>query len=275
MNKIRIFKKEKSKDKSIKFFYKTSKGDLLYSVLILKENGKYNYCISCQIGCTNKCLHCATGKVNYSRDMTSDEIFAQVNLIKKNNKLNDRILFMGMGEPLLNYDNVIKTCKLFIEKSIIKSFKDIIISTSGIIDGIKKLGIEKDRPRLAVTIGFPDQKRRELLIPHSKIYKLELLMNECLNFQEKTGDEIIFEYPLIKNYNDSMEDIKQFINLIKDFRCEIHIIPFNEFKKSKFKRPSEKRIKEVIDILKNNDIYAFDKPSYGIDIYAGCGQLET
>ena len=273
-NELVINKKVQSLDGSTKYYYQLCDKEMVISVLIPKRNSLFNYCISCQIGCPCKCQHCATGKMEYIRDLSCQEIFAQVDLIKKNLDKNDKILFMGMGEPFFNYNNVLESCKLFVKNNIVKSYHNIIISTCGIIPGIKKLSNEKNRPKLAITIGNAIQSKRERLIPISKVFPIREVIEECIAFQEKTGDKIIFEYPLIRNINDSEEDIRSFIELIRSIECMIHVIPFNEFEGGNLKRPSNNEVKRFMKKLDEYSLDTYKKPSFGIDVYAGCGQLE-
>lgn len=209
------------------------------------------------------------------------EIVAQVSLIYKEQALlNFRpnrlgILFMGMGEPFFNYQNVMKAINIFISLESFKIPTDmIIISTSGIVPRILDFSSEICRPRLAVSINACDNALRDRLMPINKIYPLEQLLNTCKSFIERTGDKIIFEYVLIKNINDSEIHMQKLIKMLKPFDCEIHLIPFNENEHIKFFRPENEAIERFYLGCKNEGLEATLKPSYGVDILGGCGQLK-
>lgn len=273
---MKVVKKLVSLDASAKYLLKLVDGVHIEAVHIPQADGA-NLCISCQVGCMNKCRHCATGRIEYVRDLSSEEIVEQVETILEDEKFAEgklKILFMGMGEPLLNYENVISAIKTFKLKRWSVDACNIIVSTSGIVPGIYKLETETVRPRLAVTIGATsDEKRGWLLIPTGKLYPISTLLVACREYAIATGDSVVFQYPLIKDFNDSLDEARALAGLVADIPCEVHIIPFNEFEGSSLRRPTPKNLSGFSQTLSLSSVKATMKPSFGIDINAGCGQL--
>ncbi|MCX5644199.1 MAG: radical SAM protein [Phycisphaerae bacterium] len=245
------------------------------AVWIPQENG-VNLCISCQVGCPNKCRHCATGTVGFERDLSDLEIIGEVGLLLAEHgdgKGPVRVLFMGMGEPFLNYENVISAVAGMVEKGLIGSAQDAIVSTSGIASGIQRLATEKIRPRLAVTIAAVPDEKRVRLIPTTKFFPLADIMSACRHFQTMTQEEIICEIPLIDSFNSSVDDAHAIADFLSSLTCEIQIVPFNHFPPSAFRRPDPNGLSIFTATLKSRGMKVAVKPSYGTDIAAGCGQL--
>jgi 23S rRNA (adenine2503-C2)-methyltransferase len=265
----------KSRDGSIKHLMALEDGLSVEAVWIPQDHGA-NICVSCQVGCPNKCRHCATGTVPFERDLTAGEIFCQVaTLVQLHGREQDRIkvLFMGMGEPLLNYTNVVNALKELIAKRLIPSREWAILSTSGISTGIRRLACERERPKLAVTLGaVPDEKRVSLL-PHAKMFPLDDLLDACRFFQEKTGEAIIFQVPVVTGINSTVEAIQSIGAVVREFQCEVHLVPFNSFPQCGLVEPSFAVVGNLIKSLGELGINAAAKPSYGRDVNAGCGQL--
>lgn len=266
--------KQKSSDGSYKHVIGLSDNLCVEGVWIPQEDG-VNLCISCQVGCPNKCRHCATGHVDFERDLTADEIYNQSRLLLDAHGANGKIkvLFMGMGEPLLNLEHVMSASEKMLNDNLVKSPKDIIVSTSGVSPFIKKFSKYNVRPQLAVTIGALPEEKRVKLIPTTKVFNLNSLIDSCVTFQEATNDKIIFEIPLIKDFNDSDDDAQNMTEIMKRFYCEIQVIPFNTFELSNMSKPSKKTTNKFVEILKANGLNVSVKNSFGTDLNAGCGQL--
>jgi 23S rRNA (adenine2503-C2)-methyltransferase len=225
----------------------------------------------------NKCRHCATGRIEYIRDLSSEEIVKQAIMMLKDQEFAGgrvKVLFMGMGEPLLNYENVMEAVRIFTREPWLDNVHNIIVSTSGIVPAIRVLTKEKIRPKLAITIGSVSEKKRSwLLVPVGKLYSLSALLEVSREYVAVTGDSVIFQYPMIKDFNDSLDDAETLTNLVKDIPCEVHIIPFNEFKGSQLRRPTQETLFNFCQFLSSHGVKVFLKPSFGVDINAGCGQL--
>ena len=274
---MKVIKNIRSTDESIKYLLKLD-DEYIESVYIPQPEG-VNLCISSQIGCVNKCKHCATGRIQYIRDLSSEEIINQVKIMLKEQRFVQgkvKLLFMGMGEPLLNYKEVMRAIRMFSQETWLQNTRDIIISTSGIVEAICQLASEEIRPKLAITIGaVSEEKRNWLLVPIGKLFSLSVVTKVAREYITRTNDDIIFQYPLIKDFNDSIEEAKTLTNLIKNIPSEVHLIQFNEFKESQLKRPTEDIISNFYQYLNSEGIKVFIKRSFGIDINAGCGQLTT
>jgi 23S rRNA (adenine2503-C2)-methyltransferase len=275
---MKIIKKLISSDSSVKYLFELTDGESIEAVYIPQPDG-VNLCISCQVGCVNKCKHCATSRIEYVRDLASEEIIEQTTAMLEDRRFargKVKILFMGMGEPLFNYGNVLAAINMFKAQPWLHSVHDITVSTSGIVPNINKLAKEITRPRLAITIGATsDDKRSWLLVPVGKLYDLSITLAACRQYTETTKESVIFQYPLIKNFNDSSDEAKALSNLITDIPCEVHVIPFNEFEGSVLRRPTDDELSHFCQTLASYDLKVTQKPSFGVDIDAGCGQLKA
>jgi 23S rRNA (adenine2503-C2)-methyltransferase len=271
---IKILSKERSKDESTKYTLTLEDGELIEAVHIpfIDET---KVCISCQVGCPNKCKHCATGRdIEYVRDLTSYEIFEQVKVLSDNNNddfRNYSILFMGMGEPFFNYDNLIKSFSLFNEVGIQND--RITVSTSGIIPQINEFLKLPKRPKLAISIHAADNKQRDSLVPINKVFGLFNLIETIKNYTKITGEEVIIQYTLIKGFNDTLRDINNMETILSEIKCELQIIPFNSFPTSSLKAPSKREVDLFCNQLSSRGFKLALKPSRGNDVFGGCGQL--
>ena len=270
---MRIMKKTRSNDGTIKILWELKDGNTIESVALFHPK-HITFCISTQVGCALQCEFCATGKAGFVRDLTASEIINQVifleNAIDGNVK---NIVYMGMGEPFLNYDNVIQSIvTLNHPKGKNIGIRNFTISTSGIIPGIEKLSSEEKIPRLSVSLHSVENKKRSYLMPINSKYPLDKLIKSLENFQNKTKDRITFEYILIKNFNCSIEDAHHISNKLKNLKKLINLIPVNPVDK-RYKRPSEEEISifaKELEMLGVNVVLRHEK---GADIDAACGQL--
>lgn len=279
-DQIRIAHIYNSIDGSKKYLLKLNDGSFIESVYIPQSNNEAKLCISNQVGCTNKCAYCATGMKEYTRDMTTSEIVSQVFCIYEDNQdflreeVRMGILFMGMGEPFFNYDNVISAIECLQDNPVLSILPgDIIVSTSGIIPKMRTFAKEKFRTRLAVSINATDSPTRDKIMPINKIYPLDELLRACLEYTHMSDDRIIVEYVIIKSFNDGLEDAEKLADLVKPMNCEIHLIPFNETKNIRFEKPEQETVKRFYGRLTDKMSEVFLKASYGIDVCGGCGQL--
>ena len=271
---VRIVQREYSLDGSIKYIFQTKDDEYVESVFIPQEH-EIKFCISCQIGCVNKCAHCATGKMYFVRDLTSLEIASQVaEIISDRNspKSKYHVLFMGMGEPFLNYENVLGSIDLFSKKLDIPE-NEATISTIGIIPKLYSFSNLHNKVKLAISVHAPTDELRTRIIPLNKIYSLNDLLLAARYYIQKTGKRIVIEYCIINAFNDSISHAARLVELIKDIYCEVDIIPFNENTDSYFETPPDEKIWNFHKCLLDSNIESRIKKSFGIDIRGGCGQL--
>ena len=260
---------------TIKYLFKTNDNKLIESVSMIDKK-RHTICISSQIGCSVDCDFCATGKMGIIRNLNCGEIIQQLIIIKQNRNIPiTNIVFMGMGEPFLNYSNVIKSCKILNDPNGFNlSSKRITISTSGILPKIKQFIDEKHKYKLAISLNASNNQTRDKLIPINKKWPIESILNSIDKYSYKKYRPIMFEYILIDNINDSIENAIELSNLLKNINCKINIIPYNETDND-YKRSN--KIEAFVKQLNNNNYNyrVLVRWSKGQDIDAACGQLAT
>lgn len=271
-----IIKRQISKlDGTRKYLFGLEDGETIEAVLIPTEK-RNTVCLSSQVGCTFGCKFCASGLAGIKRNLRSSEILDQVLGVLddlKSNRINN-IVMMGMGEPLANYDNVMKAI------SILNSpfgfgigARKITVSTAGYIPGIRRFMDEKAQIELSVSLHSANDEVRSRLTPINKKYPLVELMKVCRDYVEEKRRIITFEYVLIKDVNTSREDAVTLLKLLKGLPCKVNLIPFNPVSNFDFLPPSNKDVKEFQKILENNGINSTIRTQRGADIDAACGQL--
>jgi 23S rRNA (adenine2503-C2)-methyltransferase len=270
---------KQSKDKSaIKTLLKLKSGGFVETVLLRFKDGRNTVCVSSQIGCTLNCAFCSTGKMGYKRDLNFEEItdqalYFQGKLRKSDQKIN-HIVFMGMGEPFLNYKNVSDAIKIFNDPLTFNIGKrNITVSTAGIIPGIEKFSEDHDGINLAVSLHASNQKLREKLMPIAKKYEINDLIKACQKYINKTHRRITYEYIMLRDINDDKTHAYELANLIRGQLCHVNIINYNKTPGSKFKPSTNKRIEDFVNILETNQIPVTLRVSLGDDINGACGQL--
>ena len=269
---------ETSQDGSKKYLFKLSDGKYVESVLI-PEKDYYTLCISSQVGCAQGCLFCLTAKGGFIRNLTKGEIIAQVRDIEYDigrSKRLTNIVMMGMGEPLANFSNVVGAINIITNSDIGLgiSSRRMTVSTSGLVPKLSDLGRETT-VNLAISLNATENKTRDMLMPINRKYPIENLLNACANYPLMPRRKITFEYILLKGINDSEEDAKRLVRLLKPIRAKINLIPFNTYEESKFECPEESVILHFKDILNKNNYTAIIRHSKGQDISAACGQLRA
>ena len=264
-------------NKNIKYLFKLKDNQFIETVSMI--DGKFHtVCISSQVGCNVDCKFCATASMGFIRNLTSGEIIEQLMYVRSNvNQKITNVVFMGMGEPFMNYDNVLKSADIFHDNlGFGLSAKRITISTAGIVPKIKKYVDENRNYNLAVSLNAPTDEQREKIMPINMIWPLKDLIKISSEFSIGKRKNIMFEYVLLKGINDSQEDAINLMNLIKGINSKLNIIPYNETD-GIYKRPKEQEIDNFIKILLNNQKkYGYRvlvRWSKGQDINAGCGQL--
>lgn len=268
-----------SNDGTIKSRFKTFDGHLIEGVLIPTEERK-TACVSSQIGCSLNCKFCATGYMDRKRNLTYDEIVDQVVLINKQSeesyhKKLTNIVFMGMGEPLMNYSNVLKAVeRITSEDGLFMSPKRITVSTAGVSKQIKMLGDDAVKFKLALSLHAPNDEKRNKIMPINETNNIKVLIEALNYFYKKTGNEITLEYILFKNLNDSPQDAEELTKLFRQIPADlINIIEYNSIDAFRFTKPDEADVQNFMNILAANKVNARLRRSRGKDIDAACGQL--
>jgi len=277
ITKLKITKTDISLDGTKKVLFELEDGNRIESVLIPERN-HFTACISSQVGCAMGCKFCLTARQGFTRNLKSSEIINQViqirELLDQPEKLTN-IVFMGMGEPLANFEAVKKAVNNIISPDALNfSRRRVTLSTCGLVPEIERLG--KDLPiNLAVSLNAGDDKTRNILMPINKKYPLMRLIETLKNFPLHKGRRITFEYILIKDINDRLSDATNLARLLANLRAKINLIPFNRYNGSPFEEPDEKRILAFQDELIRKNYTVMIRKSKGSDISAACGQLIT
>jgi len=263
-----------------KFLFRTEDGFLIETVLI-RERDHFTLCISSQIGCAVGCTFCATGIDGLQRNLRTEEIIDQLLQVQKISGVKVRnIVFMGMGEPLANYENVRKAIEILtMPWGFDLSKRRVTVSTSGIISQLKRMASDPlmSEVNLAVSINAPSQKKREELMPISKTNQLHHLMEILKKFPLKPYRRITLEYVLIRDVNDSPEDARELVKLIGKYkkRFKVNIIPYNPYPTLPYRRPAPEDIMNFQKVLWDNNISCFIRFSKGQKVFGACGQLRA
>jgi 23S rRNA (adenine2503-C2)-methyltransferase len=240
--------------------------------------GRSTICISSQVGCAVDCQFCLTALLGVKRNLTAGEIVGQVCAVLQDQKVSppeDRInlVFMGMGEPFLNYENFVKAARLLVEGVGIAE-RRMTVSTAGIVPRIRDFGEEKIRPKLAISLNASNDALRSQLMPLNKKWTLKMLMAAAREFPLRTREWITFEYVLLGGVNDTPENAKEVAELLRGMRCKVNVIALNPGPGIDFTTPSVERVAAFQKILRDAGIPAFVRRPRGRDIYAACGQLK-
>jgi len=271
--RLSITDKRVSKDGTEKYLFMLEDGNSIESVLIPDED-RLTLCISTQVGCKLNCAFCFTGKGGFIRNLNHYEIIEQILAARREKKDITNIVLMGMGEPLDNYANVIKSIKTMISPHGLKiPAKRITLSTSGLIPEIKKLARENLKINLAVSLNASDNETRDKIMPLNKKYPIEELLKTLKEYPLPPNRRITFEYVMIKRLNDSIEDAKKLSNMLKGIKCKINLIPFNSFEGVDYEAPDYKNVEDFRNILISQHYTTIIRKSKGADISAACGQL--
>jgi len=253
-------------------------GHKIESVLMQHSGGRNTVCVSSQVGCPMGCKFCATGSMGFERNLTIQEIINQVlffsRTLKSKNQRVSNVVFMGMGEPFLNYNNILSAIRILNDKEGLDiGARKISISTCGIIEGINKLAKEKIQVNLAVSLHAPDNELRSKLMPVNKKYSLKKVLNAVDEYIEKTSRQVMFEYLLLKGINDSKEHAKSLAKLLHKPLYFVNLIVYNPVNKAGLDSSSPKAIKEFKKILEDANIPVSQRYHFGGEIKAACGQL--
>lgn len=278
LNILTLIKENPSQD-SIKAAFKTLDNHVIESVLIRAEN-RITLCVSSQVGCPAKCAFCATGQMGFKRNLSAAEIISQylyfARQLKQKNQSITNIVYMGMGEPMLNYDNVINSIEILTSPDKIGlGARNITISTVGIIPQLKKLLAEKHQFRIAISLHAPNQTKREQIVPITKTNTFQELISLTKQYCKESNKRITYEYILIKDLNDNEEDAEELASYFSELRhlTFINLIMYNPVPHANFERTSKNKAYRFLEILKENGIPAFIRFSEGEEINGACGQL--
>ncbi len=287
----KIVRIEESSDGTKKYLFEFRDGHTAEAVLLLMrekqkdEEGnivkseQYTFCISSQVGCKVGCSFCLTAKGGFVRDLSAGEIAAQVMYLKKLNSIPENksvnIVYMGMGEPLDNFDNLVKSIKIISElDGLAISTRRQTISTSGISSKIEKLGAEDLGVQLAISLHAVDDDLRSELIPMNKAYNIKSIIDAVKNFPVDARKKVMFEYLVIKDKNDDIKSADKLIKLLSGINAKVNLIYFNPFPGTDYERPTNKSMIRFQEYLLSKGLLCTIRESKGIDISAACGQLK-
>ena len=275
ISSILLEKVEKSSDGTSKYLYELDDGEGVESVLI-PDGSRRTLCISSQVGCPLDCSFCLTGSIGFKRNLETAEIINQILCLMKSLGEDDKItniVFMGMGEPLLNYENVVRAIGIITsDQGLGISIRKVTLSTAGVVPQIVRLG-QDTNINLAVSLNATTDEVRQKIMPVDKKYSLETLMEACRAYPLPPRRKITFEYVMLKGVNDSTEDAKRLVALLRGIPSMVNLLPFNEYEGASFKRPSKERIDSFHKYLLDKGMTVITRSSKGDDISAACGQL--
>ena len=267
-------------DGTRKWLLKLDDGQSIEMVFI-PEKDRGTLCISSQVGCALDCTFCSTARQGFNRNLTLSEIIGQLWLAEHllnqtdQKRMVSNVVFMGMGEPLLNYKTVVDTIKIMLDDDAYGlSKRRVTLSTSGVVPALNRLTQEVD-VSLAISLHAPNDELRDQLVPINKKYPINVLMEACQNYLEGKAlrERITIEYVMLNEVNDSPDHARELIELLKDLPCKVNLIPFNPFPETRYQRSSNRRIDRFRDMLYAKGINAITRRTRGDDIDAACGQL--
>ena len=272
---------EKSEDGTHKWLLRLDDGNCIEAVFI-PEDGRGTLCISSQVGCALDCTFCSTARQGFNRNLTVGEIIGQLWLAKKilqpdpeSDRVISNVVMMGMGEPLLNFEKVVKAMVLMLDDNAYGlSKRRVTLSTSGVVPALDKLRDRVD-VSLAISLHAPNDALRDQLVPVNRKYPIKQLLDSCMRFMDGKAarEKITIEYVMLDKVNDSDENARELITLLKDVPVKVNLIPFNPFPETRYKRSSNNRIHKFRDILESGGLIVMTRKTRGEDIDAACGQL--
>lgn len=277
ISQLSLHQREQSTDGTVKYAFELADHNRIESVLI-PDDDRYTLCVSSQVGCAMGCQFCLTGTMGLKRNLTPSEIVNQVIFAKddlderKLGRVNN-LVFMGMGEPLANFDNLVTALTILIDEiGLDFSGRKITVSTCGLVPRIKELG-EKTTVNLAISLHAATDAARNTIMPVNKTYSIDQVLDACRQFPLPKRRRIMIEYILIKGVNDSSADAKQLIKKLHGIPCKINLLPFNECEALPFQRSPQEKVLQFQQILWDAGLTVIVRESRGADISAACGQL--
>ena len=271
---FKIITKQESKDGTKKYLFDVLDGNAIESVLMEYKHG-YTICVSSQIGCKMGCKFCASTGIKFARSLEPGEIIEQLQAVERDAGIKiSNVVFMGIGEPLDNFDNVLKAVELINHpKGLNIGARHISISTSGIVPKIYELADKNLQCTLSISLHSASNEKRSAMMPVNKVYNIQELMKACRYYIEKTNRRISFEYALAKENNDNLDDAKELVKLLRGMLCHVNLIPINKIEGGKFNKSTNENIMKFRDYLNDHGIVATIRRELGSDIDAACGQL--
>ena len=272
---------ESKNEDAVKFGFETDKGDGIIESVILYDGKRRSLCISAQLGCALGCVFCETGRMGFIRNLTQREILGQLigandYLTTHSDKIVTNIIFMGMGEALLNYDTFLSSLKIIMDDGCFGlKGRRITVSSAGVVPSVQKFINENIKIKLAISLNTYNDEKRNKLVPINKKYPIESLINIVRSYYKKFKERVTFEYVLIDGENDTEEAAATLIKLLKQVPCKINLIPVNPLNKSRISAPSEEQLNRFAKRLADSGLYITVRKSRGQDICAACGQLAS
>ena len=261
-------------DNTVKYLFRLHDGELIESVVMKYKYG-YTICVSSQVGCKMGCKFCASGIAGFVRNLTASEILSQIYTAQKDLDIRiSHIVMMGVGEPLDNFDNVIRFLTLITDENGLNiSMRNISLSTCGVVSGIYKLMEKKLQLTLSISLHAPNDEIRNQTMPVNSKWNVDTLLKACRDYTKATSRRISFEYAMISGVNDTDECARELGKKLKGMLCHVNLIPVNSVKERDYKKSSDNRIAEFIKILEKYGINVTVRRTLGSDINASCGQL--
>lgn len=274
LHNFKILQKQESTDGTKKYLFDILDDNAIETVLMQYHHGK-TICVSSQVGCKMGCKFCASTGIKFVRNLTAGEIVEQILAVQRDENVKiSNIVFMGIGEPLDNYDNVMKAIKILNNpKGLNIGARHISISTSGLVPKIYELADQDLQCTLSISLHATNNEKRSEMMPVNNKYNIEELMKACKYYINKTNKRISFEYALAKDNNDNLEDAKELVKLLHGMLCHVNLIPINKIENGKYVKSSNENIIRFRDYLNEKGIIATIRRELGSDIDAACGQL--
>lgn len=261
-------------DETVKYLFRLNDGEYIESVVMKYKYG-YTICVSSQVGCKMGCTFCASTIAGFIRNLTSSEILSQIYTAQKDLGIRiSHIVLMGVGEPMDNYDNVIRFLKLVGDENGLNiGMRNISLSTCGVVDGIYKLLEEKLQITLSISLHAPNDEIRSRTMPVNKKWNIDKLLKACRDYTKATSRRISFEYAMISGVNDSDECARELASRLRGMLAHVNLIPVNEVRETGYKKSNNDRIESFMSILNSKGINTTVRRTLGSDINASCGQL--
>ena len=274
MHNFEILKKQESADGTKKYLFDILDGNAIETVLMEYHHGK-SICVSTQVGCKMGCKFCASTGIKFARDLSSGEIVEQILAVERDQNIKiSNVVFMGIGEPLDNYDNVVNAIRIINnQKGLNIGARHISISTSGLVPKIYELADKNLQCTLSISLHATNDEKRSEMMPVNKKYNIEELIKACKYYISKTNRRISFEYALAKDNNDNLDDAKELVKLLKGMICHVNLIPINKIENGNYTKSTNENIIKFRDYLNSKGIVATIRRELGSDIDAACGQL--
>ncbi len=275
---LKTVKVEESSDGTRKYLFELPDGNRIESVFIPEKDWN-TLCVSTQVGCPAGCKFCLTAKDGFTRNLTAAEIVDQYIHVQRDvgeNRRISNVVFMGMGEPLLNFDNVKKAVEIMTHRDMLDlSTRKVTVSTVGVVPGIDRMAKEMNKVKLAVSLHATTDEQREKIVPMNRRWPIGEIMKALRRYPADNNRRIMIEYVMLKGVNDSLEDARRLVKLIKGIPVKVNLIPFNPYPGAPFSPTPREDIEKFQKVLWDHNIAAFIRDSRGQDISAACGMLRT